>query len=104
MFDKISRNNRTEQETLSGEGKTVPGIIQKVFPFSSDVHYRNSKSPPPVPVLSQTSPVYGSLRPVLTLPFHLQLGLQNGLFLSVIPQHVPHAPPKLFQYGDEYEL
>jgi hypothetical protein len=45
------------------------------------VHYRAHNGPPLVPLLSQMLPAHLiSLRSILILPYHVRLGLPNGLF------------------------
>ena len=60
------------------------------------VHYRIYKNFPPVPVLSQNTPVLSpcltSCRFVFILSSHLDLCLPNGLLTSGLPTKIHYAP------------
>ena len=60
------------------------------------VHYHVYKCPPPVPILSQITPVHAPhptcWRPILILSSHLCLGLPSNLFPSGFPTKTLYAP------------
>ena len=64
--------------------------------WNPKLHYRVYKIPPPVPVLSQVSPVHvphpTSWRYILILSCHLLVGLPSGLFPSGFPTKTLYTP------------
>ena len=57
------------------------------------VRYRIHKCPPPVPILSQSTPPHPtSWRPILILSSHLRLGLPSDLFPSGFPTKTLYTP------------
>jgi len=73
--------SRSWEANRSLASPEIPRIL-----WNPKVHYHIYKCPPPVPILSQISPVHAphptSWRPILILSSHIRLGLPSGLFLS----------------------
>ena len=79
------------QANTSSASQENPRILGK-----PQVHYRIYKIPPPVPILSQISPVYAphpiSLRYILMLSSHLSLVHPSGLFPTALPTKTLYTP------------
>jgi hypothetical protein len=75
----------------SSASQEIPRIL-----WNPNVHYRMYKSPPPVPILSQPSPVQvphpASWRSILKLSSNLHLGLRSDLLPSDLPTKILYAP------------
>jgi hypothetical protein len=89
--------NITNFTELSSSWETASCAAIQELPsilWTPKVHYRVQKSPPLVPILSQTNPVHTTpsyLRSILILFTHLCLGLPSGLFPSGFPTNILHA-------------
>ena len=82
--------NNSMEQSLSWEANRFAASqeIPRIF-WNLKVHYRLSHCPPPVPTLSQISPVHTShpkyWRSILILSSHISLGIPSGLFPSGYP-------------------